>query len=156
MANILRRRDTADELMSPRMLQREIDRLFDDFFGLTGGPSQRSFVPQLELAERDGEYVMKAELPGLDERDVKLEVDDSNILTIRGEKKSELEETKSGYCYSERSYGQFVRSIQLPSTVDSSKIDASFKNGVLELRIPKSEKMKPRNIPIGCEPKSKS
>lgn len=127
----------------------EIDRLFEDFFGGSGSMT-RQFVPSLELSESGGEYVMRAELPGLDEKDVTLEVDEQNILTIRGEKKSEVTaEEKGGYRYSERTYGQFVRAIQLPSAVDSSKIDANFKNGVLELRIPKSEKVKPKTIPIG-------
>ena len=148
MANLMRKNDPFG-----------IDRFFDDFFG---GSTTRQFVPSLELSESGGEYVMRAELPGLDEKDVALEVDEQNILTIRGEKKSDVTGEEKGYRYSERSYGQFVRSVQLPSAVDTSKIDASFKNGVLELHIPKSEKAKPKTIPIGkkgeprLEPKGKT
>jgi HSP20 family protein len=130
---------------SPRALR----RLFDELLSASGEETGVEFVPSLELSETDDDYVMKAELPGMTEDDVKVEVDEDNNLTIRGEKKCETKESRRGYEYSERSYGQFMRTIQMPNNVDASKIEASFKNGVLELHVPKTEKVRAREIPIG-------
>jgi HSP20 family protein len=171
MANLIRRRSASpisrvwrdvepdplsvwDDLLSPRTLRRQIDQLFDDFFSSSPVPamglgSARAFVPSLELTESGNEYVMNAELPGMTEKDIQLEVDDNNCLTIRGEKKSETSESRGGYDYSERSYGQFTRTVQLPSNTDASSIQASFENGVLELHVPKIASANVRSIPIG-------
>jgi HSP20 family protein len=143
-----------DDLVSPRMLRRQIDQLFDDFLSpgalpAVGLGSARTFVPSLELTESGNEYVMNAELPGMTENDIQVEVDDNNCLTIRGEKKSETSESRGGYDYSERSYGQFTRTVQLPSGVDASSIEAKFQNGVLELHVPKTAAANVRSIPIG-------
>jgi HSP20 family protein len=149
MANI-QRRATESPLSS---LRREIDQLFDDFFtapltGIGASRAMQEFNPVLELSETEGEYVMAAELPGLDEKDVEVSIDE-NVLTIRGEKKREEKKEGKGYRYSERSYGSFMRSVQLPSGTDSEHVTADFNNGVLEIHVPKSEKAHARTVPIG-------
>lgn len=169
MANLIRRRSasplsrvwrddvdplsTWDDILSPHTLRRQIDQLFEDFFSSSAlGPvagGGRSFVPTLELSESESEYVMNAELPGMTENDIQVEVDDQNCLTIRGEKKSETSESRGGREYSERSYGHFTRTVQLPNAVDASKIVANFENGVLELHVPKTAQANVRSIPIG-------
>jgi HSP20 family protein len=135
-------------------LRREIDRIFDGFrsswvspFSRTvfdfDVPSQRStnfaMAPAVDVAEKDKEYEITAELPGLDEKNIEVKLVD-DILTIKGEKKDEKEEKQKDYYLSERSYGSFVRSFQLPENVDKSKIDASFTKGVLTLKLPKTAK----------------
>lgn len=147
MANITRRQSEAP-LSS---LRREIDQLFDTFFTapLAGALTSmgREFNPVLEISEKDDEYVMAAELPGVDEKNVEVEIDE-NVLTIRGEKKREERQAGKGYQYTERSYGAFVRSVQLPPGTDPDKVRAEFKDGVLEIHIPKSP-AHARHIPIG-------
>jgi HSP20 family protein len=121
-------------------LQHEMNRLFDEAF--TRFPSfGSSFAadvsPRIDICETDRALEVEAELPGVSENDVDIELAD-NVLTIRGEKRSEKQDKgKNGYQYMERSYGSFSRSIPLPFEVDSNKVDASFKDGVLKLTLPK-------------------
>jgi len=131
-------------------LRREIDRLFDDF---NGGwrPFGRSFdvqpfwsreatwtaVPAVDVAETDKAYEITAELPGIDEKNVEVKFADG-VLTIKGEKKEEKEEKKKDYYLSERSYGAFQRSFQVPAGVDADKIEAGFKKGILTVTLPKT------------------
>jgi HSP20 family protein len=131
-------------------LRREIDQLFDNFFvspntSITQGAG--TFQPSLEISEDEKGYVLSAELPGLSEKDVSVEAS-GDVLTIRGEKTRETSGKKGGYEYSERSYGQFTRSLQLPPGTDASKIDATVKDGVLKVAIPKSEAQSARAIPV--------
>lgn len=134
-------------------LRREMDRLFDDFFsrGVTpwgrGGESDawRSFesmwrpsVPAIDLVEREKEYVVTAELPGLDEKALEVKVS-GNTLSIRGQKEEERKEERENYRMSERRYGSFQRALRLPEDVDLDKIDARFAKGVLTVTLPKSE-----------------
>jgi HSP20 family protein len=134
-------------------LRREIDRLFDDFhLGAWRRPVGRtpfdvepfwrgelSFgkAPVVDIAEREKEYEITAELPGMDEKNIDVKFADG-ILTIKGEKKEEREEKKKDYYLSERRFGSFQRSFQVPDGVDADKIEASFKNGVLTVVLPKS------------------
>jgi HSP20 family protein len=133
-------------------LRREIDRLFDDVGrGFFRVPSLRSWfeeplfqrapltfdVPAVDVAERDKEYEITAELPGLDEKDIEVNLA-NGVLTISGEKKEEKEEKKKGYYLAERRYGSFQRSFRVPEGVDEGKIEASFKKGVLKLTLPKT------------------
>jgi HSP20 family protein len=106
-----------------------------------------AFVPRLEVVEREGEYVVTAELPGLEEKDFQVEVH-GNVLTLRGEKRSEQAGERDGQHFSERVYGAFRRGIELPVEVQSDKASASFKNGVLAVTLPKAETAKVRNIPV--------
>ena len=134
-------------------LRREVDRLFDDFAGgIWRSPFGRSFfdmeparrsqsvmsaMPAVDVTETDKAFEIIAELPGMDEKNIEVKVADG-VLTIKGEKREEKEEKNKDYYVSERSFGSFQRSFQVPSGVDTDKIDASFKNGVLTVTLPKS------------------
>jgi HSP20 family protein len=133
-------------LMKPEPFSREVDRLFDTFFG-QGERDARRWVPPMDLVESEKHFVLKADLPGLSEGDVAIEVEDGT-LRISGERKAEREESERGWYRIERSFGSFSRSLSLPDGVDTDGIDASFRNGVLEVRIPKPAERKPRRIEI--------
>jgi HSP20 family protein len=133
-------------------LQQEMNRLFSSFFdtpapGAGNGETLRRWVPAMDLVETDDAFVLKADLPGLDENDVKLEVED-NVLTVAGERKAEHEEKREGYYRVERAYGAFRRSLTLPEGVDPEAVTAGFSKGVLSVRIPKPEDRKPRRVSI--------
>jgi HSP20 family protein len=132
-------------LMKPEPFTREIDRVFDAFFGQTD--QGRRWVPPMDLVEAEDHFVLKADLPGLREGDVNIEVQDGT-LTISGERKAEHEQRERGWYRIERSFGSFNRSLTLPDGVDPDGIAASFSDGVLEVRIPKPEERKPRRISI--------
>jgi HSP20 family protein len=132
-------------LMKPEPFTREIDRVFDAFFGQTD--QARRWVPPVDLVEAEDHFVLKADLPGLSEGDVNIEVQDGT-LTISGERKAEHEEHEKGWYRIERSFGRFSRSLTLPDGVETDRIGASFEDGVLEVRIPKPEERKPRRIEI--------
>ena len=132
-------------------MQREINRMFDSFFR-TGwvedtGLAPSTWSPATDIVESDNGYVVKVELPGLSKDDVKIMMQ-NNLLTIRGEKKQEKEGKEEGYHRIERSYGAFQRCFTLPSAVDPSKIDASFKDGILTVVVPRSEAAKPKTIEV--------
>jgi len=131
-------------------IQREMNRMFDSFIN-RGAQDEDSalaaWTPVVDIAERDDEYLVKVELPGVNKDDVKITLE-SNILTIRGEKKQEKETKKENYHRVERSYGSFQRSFTLPTTVKSDKIDANFKDGVLMVSLPKAEEAKPKQIEV--------
>jgi HSP20 family protein len=121
------------------MLHRSIDDLLEDFFGdFDVSRMKTNVIPRFELSETDEDVLIEAELPGMDENDVELTLND-DILHIRGEKKQEQTDQKKNYYLSERSYGRFERAIRLGPEVDAQNIDATFKKGVLSIRIPKSE-----------------
>jgi HSP20 family protein len=132
-------------------IQREINRMFDNFFrgGMQddGSFGLSYWTPAVDIAEHDNEFVVKVELPGVSKDDVKITLE-SNILTIRGEKKQEKETKEENYHRLERSYGSFQRSFTLPSTVRSEKIDAVYKDGVLTITLPKAEEAKPKQIEV--------
>jgi HSP20 family protein len=120
-------------------------RMMEDMFGR---PTRRGrLFPAIDVTEDDGSYVVSVELPGAKKEDVTIECED-NVLTIRGEKKSEREEKKEKGRYLERSYGAFSRSFTLPSNADADRIQASFKDGVLTVTIAKTEETKPKVISI--------
>ena len=132
-------------LVKPEPFTREIDRVFDAFFGQTD--QARRWVPPMDLVEAEDHFVLKADLPGLTEEDVNIEVQDGT-LSISGSRKAEHEEREKGWYRIERSFGSFNRSLTLPDGVDADRIEASFDHGVLEVRIPKPEQRKPRRISI--------
>jgi HSP20 family protein len=101
----------------------------------------------MDLVETDDHFVLRADLPGLSEEDVKIELED-NVLTVSGERKAEHEERKEGYYRVERASGTFARSLTLPEGVDPAGVTAHFHRGVLEVRIPKPEERKPRKVAI--------
>lgn len=122
----------------------EMDRLFDSFFGgvpslpgtRTWVPAGQSPTPSIDMRETDKEIVLQADLPGIDEKDINLTMQDG-ILTLRGEEKSERKEERENYHIMERGYGSFQRSIRLPETVDEDKVEARFNKGVLTVTLPK-------------------
>ncbi len=119
----------------------ELNRLF-----ATAG-AQRRWLPAMDLTETTDEFVLTADLPGLGEDDVKIELVD-RVLTVSGERTRETADEKAGYRRVERAFGSFSRSLTLPQGVDGEAISASFDRGVLEVRIPKPEQRKPRTISI--------
>jgi HSP20 family protein len=102
----------------------------------------------MDIAENDDAIVLRADLPGMSEEDVQIEVED-RVLTISGERRQEDEEESDGYRRVERVFGRFSRSLTLPDGVDPDKVQADFKDGVLEVKIPKPEQRKPHRISIG-------
>ncbi len=132
-------------------LQSEMNRLFNTLFDApapgNGGGAIRRWIPAMDLVETDEDFVLRADLPGLSEGDVNIELED-NVLTVSGERKSEHEERKEGYYRVERASGSFSRSLTLPEGVNPEGIKASFDRGVLEVRIPKPEERKPRKVAI--------
>lgn len=126
-----------------------VNRLFTSLFDTpTGsGATLRRWVPAMDLGETDDAYVLRADLPGLDPDDVKIELHD-RVLTVSGERR---EERELGYHRVERSYGAFRRSLTLPEGVDADAITASFDKGVLTVTVPKPEERKPRRVEIAVE-----
>jgi HSP20 family protein len=151
--------DPSRELSS---LQAEMNRLFHSFFdsptgtgtgtgtgagnGGNGG-NLRRWYPAMDLVETEDHFVLKADLPGVAESDVKVELED-NVLTIAGERRHEQEAKSGGYFRLERATGVFSRSLTLPEGIDAEAVQASFDKGVLEVRIPKPEERKPRRVAI--------
>jgi HSP20 family protein len=140
--------DPSRELTS---LQGEMNRLFNTFFdtpaGGGNGGSYRRWVPAMDLVETEDTYVLRADLPGLSEEDVTIEVE-NNVLTVAGDRKAEHESKGEGYYRVERAFGSFSRSLTLPEGVDPEAVAASFDKGVLEVRIPKPEETKPKRVSI--------
>jgi HSP20 family protein len=132
-------------------IQNEMNRLFNTFFdapsGAPNGAAARRWVPAMDLVETPDEFVLRADLPGVSEGDVNIELED-NVLSISGERKSEHEQQSEGYYRIERGSGQFLRSLTLPEGVDAGAVTASFDRGVLEVRVPKPEQRKPRKVSI--------
>jgi HSP20 family protein len=139
--------EPARELAS---IQQEMNRLFGTVFDSptgAGNGGSRRWIPAMDLLEEGDHYVLRADLPGVNEDDVKVELED-NVLTISGERKSEHEERKQGYYRVERASGAFSRSLTLPEGIDPDGIQARFQKGVLEVRVPKPEERKPRRVEI--------
>ncbi|MBI1804440.1 MAG: Hsp20/alpha crystallin family protein [Ignavibacteriae bacterium] len=129
-------------------MQREIDRMFERFRGGTVDDSHASmWIPAVDVVEKESEFIVKAELPGVDRKDVKITVQ-NDILTISGEKRHEEEKNDRNYQRVERSYGSFQRSFTLPSTVANDRIEAAYDNGILTVSIPKVEEAKRREIEV--------
>ena len=143
-----------------RDFQRQMNRLFDEFFGEAplaergreSAWAPVAFMPRVDVSETDAEVKVSAELPGMDEKDISVELQD-DVLVLRGEKKSEQEEKGKNWFRREQSYGSFHRAIELPAGVDASKAKAQFKKGVLTFVAPKRpEEQARRNVvPIQAE-----
>ncbi len=140
--------------------EREMDRMMEDFFGRRARPwwPERWFridereigMPPVDVFEEKDDIVVKAELPGMTKEDIEVSLTD-HTLTIKGEKKKEEEVKEENYYRSERSYGSFVRTLELPTEVYADKVKATFKNGVLEVRVPKTEEAKTKEIKVKVE-----
>jgi HSP20 family protein len=133
-------------LMRPEPLTADFDRLFNTLFDRNQAPQR--WVPAMDLVEHDDHFVLRADLPGLTEDDVNIELHDGS-LTISGERKAEHTTQERGFYRVERQFGSFSRTLTLPDGIDPERIKASFSNGVLEVGIPKPEERKPRKIEIG-------
>ena len=133
-------------------VRRQMDRLWDSFLegGLRRRADEEEWLPSLDVAETKNELVVKAEVPGMDPKDIDISLSDGR-LTIKGEKRQEKEEKGADYHLVERSYGSFIRSVQLPREVQGDKISASYKNGILKITLPKSEEAKKKEIKIKVE-----
>ncbi|MFZ5801569.1 MAG: Hsp20/alpha crystallin family protein [Candidatus Omnitrophota bacterium] len=142
---IQRRNDLWDPFDMLTDLQSEMNRVFNR--SLTGRPSASVFHPEIDLREENDHYVLSADLPGLKREDFSLSVE-GNHLTLKGERKREKEHKEKGYWYSERICGTFARTIEFPTELQAEKAKASFKDGVLEVILPKSENAKPKQISV--------
>src|SRR5215210_3560821 len=137
-------------------MQREMNQLFSRFFGDEEQPGNRwlspseSYVPQIESAVRENTLWVKADLPGIDPKDVEVEVE-GNRLTLRGERKAEHEESEAGYVHREVQYGSFMRSFTIPEGVKAEDIHAKYQNGVLELSVPLPASVLPKKVNIAIE-----
>jgi len=137
---------------------REIEDVFDRYnraVGLSRSGSQGvmtagEWSPRVDIVENDNEFLIKAEIPEVKKEDVKVSVD-NGVLTLKGERKQEKEEKGKKFHRVERYYGSFTRSFTLPENVDESKAKATFKDGMLKLQIPKTEKAKPKTIDVKVE-----
>ena len=134
-------------------VQERMNRIFDEAFrgGVRGGEDDwalgGTWAPAVDIYEQDGNLVLKAELPGIDPKDVDVRVE-NNVLTLNGERKFENEVKREQYHRVERAYGTFSRSFTLPNVVDTGKIKAEFKDGVLRVTLPQREEAKPKQISI--------
>jgi HSP20 family protein len=134
-------------------LQERMNRLFDESYRgrQSGGEDEwalgGSWAPAVDIYEQDGSIVLKAEVPGLEPKDVDIRIENST-LTLRGERKLDHEVKRESYHRVERAYGSFTRSFTLPNAVDTEKIKADYKDGVLRVVLPKKEEAKPRQISI--------
>jgi HSP20 family protein len=129
-------------------LQSDMNRLFDSFFqGRAGNGTGRRWIPAMDLVETADHLVLRADLPGMTEDDVDIEIKDG-VLTVTGERKGEHEERSEGFYRVERAFGSFSRSLSLPDGVDAGAVSARFDKGVLEVKIPKPEEAKPQRVQI--------
>jgi HSP20 family protein len=134
-------------------LQERMNRMFDESFrGIGRGGEEDwalggSWAPAVDIYEHEGNIVLKAELPGIDPKDVDIRLE-NGVLTLRGERKLDQEVKKENYHRVERTYGAFSRSFTLPTMVDQEKIKAEYKDGVLKLHLPKKDEAKPKQIQI--------
>src|SRR3954466_15359972 len=133
-------------LMRPEPFSQEVNRLFSTLFD-AGETGVQRWVPAMDLTEADDHFVLRADLPGLGDDDVSIEIQD-NTPPISGERKAEHEERQRGWYRVERSFGRFSRSLTLPEGVDADAVEAHFEKGVLEVRIPKPAERKPRRVAI--------
>ena len=126
------------------------DDLFNELYSLPTSFLSKSGVdlsPRIDISETDGEYKIEAELPGINQKEIDVKID-NNILTIKGKKEDVKEEKEKNYHLRERYYGAFQRSISLPNNIEPEKIKARFENGVLNISVPKSDKRTPKKIEI--------
>ena len=156
-------RRKSEKALTTRQSSREIEetgRRFEDIFGrpfLPGiwraFPSEEMiWAPAIDVVEEEDKFSVKVELPGVKEEDVNVSIA-GDTLTIEGEKKAESEVKKKGYYYSEASYGSFSRSITIPSTIDTGKIEANYDKGILEISLPKAPEVKPKKITVATKKK---
>jgi HSP20 family protein len=129
-------------------MQRDMEELAERFFGdVRPSSGMTAFAPPVDIVDRGTEIVVRADLPGMEQKDIQIELQDG-VLTIRGERKESREQEGDNYRWSERWDGTFLRAITLPTGVDAAKIQAQFKNGVLEVKMPKKQESTPKKIEV--------
>jgi HSP20 family protein len=128
--------------------------LFEEFFNdfpFSSVPEPReNWMPSVDVLEKDGNLILRAEIPGMTEKQIELKLE-GNTLTLKGERKMENEDKKSSYHRIESFYGSFTRSFRLPDTVDLDKISADYRNGVLTVTMPQKPEIRPREIPVSVQ-----
>jgi HSP20 family protein len=136
----------------PGSIRNEIDNLLHEFFGgpIHTGPLAEEWLPPADISETKDRVFIKAELPGIEEKDIELTLL-GNMMTIRGEKKHEKEEKDENHYIGDRYYGSFRRTFQLPADIDPDKAEANFDKGVLKVSVPKVEKSKSKKIQINVK-----
>lgn len=132
-----------------------VSRLFEEFFDDFPVPgslpeTREDWIPSVDILEKDGNLILRAELPGMTEKQIDLKLE-GNTLTLKGERKMENQDNKNSYHRVESFYGSFTRSFRLPETVDLEKINADYKNGILTVTIPQKPEIKPREIPVSVQ-----
>jgi len=136
---------------SPSRIFPEVSKFFEDFFSDMPPSSASSrtegWIPAVDVLECEGNLELRAELPGVNEKDIDLKIE-GNVLTLKGERKFSDEEKKNNYHRIESFYGSFSRSFTLPDTIDTDKIKADYKNGILTVTIPQKPEVRPREIPV--------
>lgn len=130
-------------------LRKEMDNVWDHFLGKTSFPESfsKEWMPSVDVSETEDQLLIKAELPGLEAKDVNVSIS-GDLLTIKGEKKQEEEKKDEHFYSSERYYGSFQRSFRLPENIKTDKVDATFKKGILQIALRKTEKSKKKEIEI--------
>ena len=140
---------------TPSRIWPETTSLFNEFFNdfpfsSAGAPGGDRWLPSVDILEKEGNLVLRAEVPGMNEKDIDLKLE-GNVLIFKGEKKLELEEDRSRYHRMESFYGSFTRSFALPDSVDRDHINAEYKNGILTVTIPQKPEVRPREIPVSTK-----
>ena len=154
----VRRKNNGMTPWRPLIELEDMERRFEDIFGRSWPslwsrlPEGKAWLPSIDVFEKDGNFVLKAELPGMKEEDIDVSVD-GDMLNIKGEKKTESEVKEEDYYQSERTYGSFFRAIPIPSTIDSSKITAEYEDGVLQVMMPKMAGAKPKKVAVTAKKK---
>lgn len=128
-------------------LRKEMDRAFEQSGGEAGSVVTSDWTPAVDVKESDTAFTLIADIPGVDPKDIEVHME-KGMLTIKGERESEKKDEKEGYKRVERSYGSFYRRFTMPDTANADKISAKSRNGVLEITIPKHEKVQPRKIAV--------
>jgi HSP20 family protein len=128
--------DSWDPFAGLEEIRREMNRVFDT-----------AFAPALDVVEEQDNFLVKIDLPGLGKDDVSVTIQD-NFLTIKGERKHDVEKKETNFYHRERVHGTFARTIELPTRVDAGKVEATFRDGVLHVTLPKSEEAKPKEIKV--------
>ena len=137
------------------LLRRRMDQLFEDFFTPAWGlepvwAAGVEWSPSMDLSETNAAYIVKAELPGIDPKEIEINVT-NDVLTIKGEKRREEEKKDKTVHWVERSYGSFYRSLRLAAAIDSGKVSAEFDNGLLTVTVPKKEEAEPKTVKVNVE-----
>ena len=128
-------------------IQSEVDRLFDNFFGRPATTTGRAWVPPVDMYATKDDLVLTLELPGVSEKDVTVSIT-PDLLTVKGERRFENQGKEQERLHVERTYGKFERLIQLPMAVQADRVRAMYRDGVLEIKLPKAEELKPKEIKI--------